>query len=49
MPLVFQYGSNCTSARLNGPNRRNDRAEDLGRAHTVEDLQIPFDIHTFHA
>jgi hypothetical protein len=44
MPLVFQYGSNCTTARLNGPNRLNGAAKDLGRAKTVEDFDIVFDV-----
>ncbi len=38
MPLVFQYGSNCTVGRLNGPSRLNGGANDLGRAKTVEDF-----------
>jgi gamma-glutamylcyclotransferase (GGCT)/AIG2-like uncharacterized protein YtfP len=44
MPLVFQYGSNCTPGRLNGPNRLNGGAKDLGRAKTVEDFDIAFDV-----
>ncbi len=44
MALVFQYGSNCTPARLNGPNRLQGRAKDLGRAQTVEDFDIAFDV-----
>lgn len=44
MPLVFQYGSNCTAARLNGPNRMKGAAKDLGRAKTVEDFDIAFDV-----
>jgi hypothetical protein len=44
MPLVFQYGSNCTTARLNGPNRLKGAAKDLGRVKTVEDFDIAFDI-----
>jgi len=44
MPLVFQYGSNCTAGRLNGPNRLNGSAKDLGRAKTVEDFDIAFDV-----
>jgi AIG2-like family len=44
MPLVFQYGSNCTSARFNGPKRLKGRAKDLGRAQTVEDFDIAFDV-----
>jgi hypothetical protein len=44
MPLVFQYGSNCTTARLNGPNRMKGAAKDLGLAKTVEDFDIAFDV-----
>jgi gamma-glutamylcyclotransferase (GGCT)/AIG2-like uncharacterized protein YtfP len=44
MALVFQYGSNCTPGRLNGPNRLKGRAKDLGRAQTVEDFDIAFDV-----
>lgn len=44
MALVFQYGSNCTAARLNGPNRLKGRAKDLGRAQTIEDCDIAFDV-----
>ena len=44
MALVFQYGSNCTAARLNGPNRLNGAAKDLGRAQTVDDFDIAFDV-----
>jgi hypothetical protein len=44
MPLVLQYGSNCTAARLNGPNRLKGCAKDLGRAQTVEDFDIAFDV-----
>ena len=44
MALVFQYGSNCTTARLNGPNRLKGLAKDLGRAQTVEDFDIAFDV-----
>jgi len=46
MPFVFQYGSNCTSARLNGPNRLKGHAKDLGRAKTVEDFDIAFDVYS---
>jgi cation transport regulator ChaC len=46
MPLVFQYGSNCTTARLNGPKRLNGHAEDLDHAQTVEDFEIAFDVYS---
>jgi gamma-glutamylcyclotransferase (GGCT)/AIG2-like uncharacterized protein YtfP len=44
MALVFQYGSNCTVGRLNSPKRLNGTAKDLGRAQTVDDLDIAFDV-----
>src|SRR5467141_2031699 len=44
MALVFQYGSNCTTGRLNGPKRLNGSAKDLGRAKTAEDFDIAFDV-----
>ena len=44
MPLVFQYGSNCTAARLNGPTRLNGNAKDLGRAQTIEEYDIAFNV-----
>ena len=46
MPLVFQFGSNCTKGRLNGPNRLNGRAEDLGRAETTGEYDIAFDVYS---
>lgn len=46
MPLVFQYGSNCTAARLNGPRRLNNHADDRGRGQTVEDYDIAFDVYS---
>ena len=46
MPLVFQYGSNCTAARLNGPRRLNGQADDRGRAQTVGDFDIAFDVYS---
>jgi hypothetical protein len=44
MALVFQYGSNCTAGRINGPKRLGGKAKDLGRAQTVEDFDIAFDV-----
>src|SRR5437879_12682109 len=35
MALVFQYGSNATNRRLNGPGRLNGHTTDRGRACTV--------------
>lgn len=46
MPPVFQYGSNCTTARLKGRNRLNGHAEDRGRAETLEDFDIAFDVYS---
>lgn len=46
MPLVFQYGSNCTAGRLNGPGRLSSHADDRGRAQTVEDFDIAFDVYS---
>ncbi len=40
MPLVFQYGSNCSRLRLE--SRLKERVEDLGRALTVEEFEIAF-------
>jgi len=34
------------AARLNGPNRLNGHAEDLGHAKTVEDFDIAFDVYS---
>jgi cation transport regulator ChaC len=44
MPLVFQYGSNATRSRLNGPKRLNGRAEGRGCAQTVDEYDIAFDV-----
>lgn len=46
MPLVFQYGSNCTAGRLNGPHRLNGHAEVCGCAQTIEDFGIAFDVYS---
>lgn len=42
MPIVFQYGSNCDEARLNGASRLNGGAKDLGRARTMGSYEIAF-------
>ncbi|MHA2135325.1 MAG: gamma-glutamylcyclotransferase family protein [Candidatus Thorarchaeota archaeon] len=47
MTKVFQYGSNASSARLNGPNRLQRNAKPLGKAQTVEDFDIVFDVYSF--
>jgi hypothetical protein len=46
MSKVFQYGSNTLSARLNGPNRLNGRAQSRGIAQTVDDFDIAFDVYS---
>ncbi len=46
MTMVFQYGSNATAARLNGPQRMGGRAQDLGCAQTVNDFDIAFDVYS---
>ena len=42
MPLVFQYGSNCDTGRLNSTDRLAGAARDLGRVQTVENYDIAF-------
>jgi hypothetical protein len=44
MPLVFQYGSNCLEERLNSPERLNGGARYDGRAQTVDQYEIVFDV-----
>jgi hypothetical protein len=44
MALVFQYGSNATRARLNGPRRLNGHASDRGLACTAVGFDIAFDV-----
>ena len=44
--LVFQYGSNCTGARLNAAERLNGRAQDLGAARSVDAFDLAFDIYS---
>jgi hypothetical protein len=44
MPLVFQYGSNCDETRLNAPTRLAGDAHCLGRAQTLNEYEIAFDI-----
>ncbi len=46
MSLVFQYGSNAMVPRLNGPKRLRGHAQDLGRACTVDDYDIAFDVYS---
>ena len=42
MPVVFQYGSNCDTDRLNDETRLSGQDKALGRAQTVENFQIAF-------
>ncbi|MEK7993455.1 MAG: gamma-glutamylcyclotransferase [Planctomycetota bacterium] len=44
MPLIFQYGSNCDTSRLNAPGRLAGDAEDGGPAETIEEYDIAFDV-----
>lgn len=44
--LVFQYGSNCDSNRLNSPKRLRGFAHDLGKAQTMDDWKIAFDVYS---
>jgi cation transport regulator ChaC len=46
MGLVFQYGSNATSARLNSPSRLDGVVRDLGRAQTIDEFDIRFDVYS---
>lgn len=42
--LVFQYGSNCSAARLNSHERLQGTAKSLGLAETVENYELSFDV-----
>ena len=44
MTKVFQYGSNCDAQRFNSQERLGDAAHSLGRAQTVDNFEIAFDI-----
>ena len=44
MPLVFQYGSNMCSNRLNGADRLQGHASLVGIAETIENYEYSFDI-----
>ena len=44
MSVIFQYGSNCTAARLNSPRRLNGHATDFGKAQTVGEYEIAFNV-----
>lgn len=44
MALVFQYGSNTCTARLNSPGRLNGAARRIGLACTLEDREFDFTV-----
>jgi len=44
MSLVFQYGSNASQVRLLGSERLDGHGTVVGRAETVEDYEIAFDV-----
>ena len=44
MALVFQYGSNCSMARLNSPERLRGDATPAGLAETVDNYELRFDV-----
>lgn len=44
MTLVFQYGSNMSTARFNAPDRLDGAAELVGPAHTVEPFRFDFTV-----
>jgi hypothetical protein len=46
MAKVFQYGSNTCTSRLNGPKRLKGDAIPLGKALTVENFDIAFDVYS---
>jgi gamma-glutamylcyclotransferase (GGCT)/AIG2-like uncharacterized protein YtfP len=44
MALVFQYGSNCSSARLNSEERLQGDAVIIGWAETIDNYELKFDV-----
>jgi hypothetical protein len=42
--VLFQYGSNCSTERLNGPDRLNGAAEIEGCDQTVDEFDIAFHV-----
>lgn len=44
MALVFQYGSNCSTERLNSQDRLRGQAVAVGWAETVENYRLQFDV-----
>ncbi len=48
MALVFQYGSNLSTARLNGPDRLDGGAQVVGVVRTVASYQLDFTVWSHH-
>jgi hypothetical protein len=44
MAIVFQYGSNVCTARINSPKRLKGDARPVEKAQTVDDYDIAFDV-----
>jgi len=44
MTLVFQFGSNCSTVRMNGADRLDGAARPIGIAETVDEFQLAFDV-----
>lgn len=44
MALVFQYGSNCSSERLNSETRLRGDAKSLGLVETVDPFELRFNV-----
>lgn len=42
--LVFQYGSNCSDAQINGTERLKGEASFVTKAETVDDYELAFDV-----
>ncbi len=46
MAIVFQYGSNTCTARINSPKRLKGDARPIEKAQTVDDYDIVFDVYS---
>jgi gamma-glutamylcyclotransferase len=44
MAIIFQYGSNCSTSRLNSVERLNGAAAPISIAETVDDYELAFDV-----
>jgi hypothetical protein len=42
--LVFQYGSNCSNAEINGNERLRGDAKFVDVVETVDDFELAFDV-----